>query len=114
MVLADTNILSTFAKINELSLLRRLFVEEGIGVVPAVYEELHNGMVRINIRDNGEGISPEMQSRIFIPNFTTKSSGTGLGLAMCKGIVEQVKGRIWFDTQIGEGTVFHVEIPLVD
>lgn len=77
-----------------------------------VTEELHDDMVRINIRDNGEGISPEMRSRIFIPNFTTKSSGTGLGLAMCKGIVEQVKGRIWFDTQIGEGTVFHVEIPL--
>jgi nitrogen fixation/metabolism regulation signal transduction histidine kinase len=70
-------------------------------------------MVRVNIRDNGEGIPKEMQSRIFIPNFTTKSSGTGLGLAMCKGIVEQVKGKIWFDTQLGVGTVFHVEIPLV-
>src|SRR2546428_10880921 len=41
MVLADTNILSTFAKIGELPLLMRLFAEEGIGVVPAVYEELH-------------------------------------------------------------------------
>ena len=44
MVLTDTNILSTFAKINELSLLRQLFVEEGIGIVPAVYEELHHGV----------------------------------------------------------------------
>jgi signal transduction histidine kinase len=77
-----------------------------------VTEELIDRMVRINIKDNGEGIPPEMQSRIFIPNFTTKSSGTGLGLAMCKGIVEQVKGKIWFDTQIGNGTTFHVEIPL--
>ena len=77
-----------------------------------VTEELHDGMVRINIKDNGEGIPQEMQSRIFIPNFTTKSSGTGLGLAMCKGIVEQVKGKIWFDTQLGNGTTFHVEIPL--
>jgi signal transduction histidine kinase len=67
----------------------------------------------VNIKDNGEGIPQEMQSRIFIPNFTTKSSGTGLGLAMCKGIVEQVKGKIWFDTVIGNGTTFHVEIPLV-
>ncbi len=79
-----------------------------------VSEELHDGMVRINIKDNGEGIPQEMQSRIFIPNFTTKSSGTGLGLAMCKGIVEQVKGKIWFDTQKGSGTVFHVEIPLAE
>ena len=44
MVLADTNILSTFAKISALSLLRQLFTEEGLGVVPAVYEELHNGL----------------------------------------------------------------------
>ena len=78
-----------------------------------VTEELHDGMIRVNIKDNGEGIPQEMQSRIFIPNFTTKSSGTGLGLAMCKGIVEQVKGKIWFDTVKGNGTTFHVEIPLV-
>jgi predicted nucleic acid-binding protein len=44
VVLADTNILSTFAKIGALPLLMRLFAEEGIGVVPAVYEELHHGV----------------------------------------------------------------------
>jgi signal transduction histidine kinase len=69
--------------------------------------------VKISIKDNGEGIAPEMRSRIFIPNFTTKSSGTGLGLAMCKSIVEQANGKIWFETQVGEGTTFHVELPLV-
>ena len=79
-----------------------------------VSEELQNGMARISIKDNGEGIPQEMQSRIFIPNFTTKSSGTGLGLAMCKGIVEQVKGKIGFDTEKGNGTTFHVEIPLAE
>jgi signal transduction histidine kinase len=77
-------------------------------------EELFNGSVRISIKDNGEGIAPEMQSRIFIPNFTTKSSGTGLGLAMVKGIVEQAKGKIWFETEKGMGTTFHVELPMVD
>ncbi|HEX7847793.1 MAG TPA: HAMP domain-containing sensor histidine kinase, partial [Chitinophagaceae bacterium] len=60
------------------------------------------------------GIAPEMQSRIFVPNFTTKSSGTGLGLAMCKGIVEQAKGRIWFETERGKGTIFFVELPLAE
>jgi predicted nucleic acid-binding protein len=44
VVLADTNILSTFAKIGELPLLMQLFAEEGMGVVPAVYEELHQGV----------------------------------------------------------------------
>lgn len=70
--------------------------------------------IRISIKDNGEGIAPEMQSRIFMPNFTTKSSGTGLGLAMCKGIVEQAKGKIWFETEQGVGTTFHVELPVED
>ncbi|MFC0771308.1 ATP-binding protein [Terrimonas alba] len=79
-----------------------------------VTEERYDGVVKINIKDHGEGIPQEMQSRIFIPNFTTKSSGTGLGLAMCKGIVEQVKGKIWFDTEKGNGTTFHVEVPLAN
>ncbi len=79
-----------------------------------VSEQLIEGKIRISIKDNGEGIPEEMKSRIFIPNFTTKSSGTGLGLAMCKGIVEQVKGKIWFETEREKGTTFHVELPLVD
>ena len=72
-----------------------------------------NGVVRVSIKDNGEGIPEEMQSKIFTPNFTTKSSGTGLGLAMCQGIVEQAKGKIWFETKKAEGTTFFVELPLV-
>lgn len=75
-------------------------------------EEEQDGSIRINIKDNGEGIAPDMQSRIFMPNFTTKSSGTGLGLAMCKSIVEQANGKIWFETSPGMGTVFHVELPV--
>ncbi|MBS1610706.1 MAG: HAMP domain-containing histidine kinase, partial [Bacteroidetes bacterium] len=77
-----------------------------------VNEMQENGTVKISIKDNGEGIAPEMQSKIFVPNFTTKSSGTGLGLAMCKSIVEQAKGKIWFETQRGRGTTFHVELPV--
>jgi len=78
-----------------------------------VAEEIIEDKIRISIRDNGEGIPEEMQDKIFIPNFTTKTSGTGLGLAMCKGIVEQAKGEIWFETQKGAGTTFFVELPLV-
>jgi signal transduction histidine kinase len=66
----------------------------------------------ISVTDTGEGILPEMQDKIFIPNFTTKSSGTGLGLAMCKGIVEQAQGKIWFETEQGRGTTFYVILPL--
>lgn len=77
-----------------------------------INETLDGDTIRISIKDNGEGIAAEMQERIFIPNFTTKSSGTGLGLAMCKGIVEQAKGKIWFETEQGRGTTFYVELPL--
>ncbi|HEV7783489.1 MAG TPA: HAMP domain-containing sensor histidine kinase [Chitinophagaceae bacterium] len=79
-----------------------------------VSELRHENTIRVSIKDNGEGIAPEMQERIFIPNFTTKSSGTGLGLAMCMGIVEQAHGKIWFETEQGKGTVFHVELPVVN
>ncbi len=76
-------------------------------------EEKRNAQhVLISIRDNGTGIPPDTQSKIFTPNFTTKTSGTGLGLAMCKSIVEQAKGRIWFETAVGKGTIFYVELQL--
>ncbi|MEO5945536.1 MAG: ATP-binding protein, partial [Chitinophagaceae bacterium] len=77
-----------------------------------VLEKIVGDRILITIKDYGEGIPEDIQERIFIPNFTTKSSGTGLGLAMCKGIVEQAKGRIWFETSIGSGSTFFVELPL--
>ena len=81
--------------------------------VISVSEEFREESIIVKVSDNGEGIPLEMQSKIFIPNFTTKSSGTGLGLAMSKTIVEQVKGRIWFETVEGEGTTFYVELPVL-
>jgi two-component system nitrogen regulation sensor histidine kinase NtrY len=71
-----------------------------------------DGKVLVMITDNGKGISPDMKGKIFTPNFTTKSSGTGLGLAMCKGIVEKSNGNIWFETIDGESTTFFVQLPL--
>ncbi|HEY4937126.1 MAG TPA: HAMP domain-containing sensor histidine kinase, partial [Puia sp.] len=82
--------------------------------VISMSEELLAGNIIIRISDNGEGIPKQMRSKIFIPNFTTKSSGTGLGLAMSKTIVEQAKGRIWFETVEDAGTVFFVELPVYD
>jgi len=79
-----------------------------------VNESKNNGVIRISVKDNGEGIAEEMQSKIFTPNFTTKSSGAGLGLAMCKSIVEQAHGHIWFETEEGHGTTFHVELPIAN
>ncbi|HUB59268.1 MAG TPA: HAMP domain-containing sensor histidine kinase [Puia sp.] len=81
--------------------------------VISVSEEMGDESIIVKVTDNGEGIPVEMQSKIFIPNFTTKSSGTGLGLAMSKTIVEQAKGKIWFETEEGEGTTFYVELPVL-
>lgn len=76
-------------------------------------EALNGEYITVSISDNGTGIPEATQSKIFTPNFTTKSSGTGLGLAMSKSIVEQAKGDIWFVTKEGEGTTFYVKIPLL-
>jgi len=66
----------------------------------------------IKIKDNGIGIETDMVERVFYPNFTTKSSGMGLGLALCKSIVETFHGKIYFKSVAGEGTEFIVELPL--
>lgn len=65
----------------------------------------------VSISDNGSGISPDLQSKIFVPNFSTKNSGMGLGLAICKKIVDNSRGEIWFETKEGEGTTFFVRLP---
>lgn len=67
----------------------------------------------VMIKDNGSGIMPEQISKIFVPNFTTKTGGMGLGLAMVKNIVEQTGGKIWFETKVGEGTSFFVRLPVL-
>jgi len=71
------------------------------------------GVFLIKIKDNGVGIPDDMQSKIFTPNFTTKSSGTGLGLAMSKSIVEQAGGSIWFENNPDGGATFLVELPAI-
>jgi PAS domain S-box-containing protein len=78
----------------------------------------HDSTARISVRDHGNGIPSEFQGRIFQKFSQADSSetrtkgGSGLGLSISKAIVEQMKGRIYFETSIGEGTVFHVVLPL--
>lgn len=66
----------------------------------------------VKVQDNGTGIPEALRDKVFFPNFTTKSSGSGLGLAMCKNIVEAAKGQIYFETEEGMGTSFVVEVPM--
>ncbi len=68
----------------------------------------------IKVIDNGKGIPENLRDSIFMPNFTTKSSGAGLGLAITKNIVENFKGDIWFTSEIEKGSTFFISIPIAE
>ena len=73
---------------------------------------LTDSSVKIEIEDNGSGISEEAQAKLFTPSFTTKTSGSGLGLAMSRSIIHAAQGSLTYETTIGEGTTFFVELPI--
>lgn len=65
----------------------------------------------LSVADSGPGIPEDVRDRIFMPNFTTKTRGMGLGLAISKNIIEQSGGKIWFESKADEGTVFFIWLP---
>ena len=71
----------------------------------------HEAIIRLDVRDNGSGIAPEMLSHIFDPFFTTKSEGTGLGLSVSYNIIAEHKGRLEVRSELGQGTCFSVYLP---
>lgn len=73
--------------------------------------KVEGDLARVMVEDNGKGIPEEIGNRIFEPRFSTKSSGMGLGLAIVKKIVEGAGGRIYFESEVGTGTRFYVELP---
>jgi signal transduction histidine kinase len=81
------------------------------GKINISLEEINNQVV-INFTDNGIGISSDVQDKIFNPNFTTKSTGMGLGLAISKNIIELSGGIITFSSKINKGTSFKIFLTL--
>ncbi len=65
----------------------------------------------VSVKDNGKGIKEEDKSQIFLPNFTTKSGGSGVGLSLSYNIVQAAGGTISFESQEGVGTEFVIELP---
>jgi signal transduction histidine kinase len=84
----------------------------GRGTVTVEGQRL-KGRVRVTVRDEGPGIPPEDQERIFEPFFTTRS-GTGLGLAVSRRLVEEQGGRLWAESRPGTGSEFHLELAADD
>jgi len=74
----------------------------------------HPGMATVTIRDNGCGIPEDKLGKIFNPFYTTKQTGTGLGMGIAKKVVESHRGRIDVSSRVGEGTIFSISIPLAD
>jgi PAS domain S-box-containing protein len=73
----------------------------------------HNtATAQVTVSDTGEGIPPEIQTKIFTPLFTTKSKGQGFGLAVTKRLVEAQNGTITYQTQTGKGTTFTIQLPI--
>ncbi|BDC99788.1 hypothetical protein PEPS_20690 [Persicobacter psychrovividus] len=68
-------------------------------------------VIEVAIKDNGVGIAEDIQSKVFLPNFSTKFSGSGIGLAIAKRGIEHAGGKIWFDSEEGKGTTFFVQLP---
>lgn len=95
-------------------------VKNAIQAIPAKQEgkinvtlKLKNNHILIAVEDNGKGIPEELKEKIFVPNFTTKSSGMGLGLAMVKNIVNDAHGKIWFESTENKGSIFYIELPVI-
>jgi len=66
--------------------------------------------VRVTVEDRGTGLTPEAALRMFEPFFSTKPQGTGMGLAICRSIIEAHDGRIWAAESAGSGAIFHFTI----
>ena len=72
-----------------------------------------DNMVLVSVADTGSGISPEIADQLFQPFITTKSQGMGVGLSICRTIIELHGGRIWVEPRPGGGTIFKMTLRTV-
>jgi signal transduction histidine kinase len=82
-----------------------------IRVLKVQTDQTNPGMVRVLIEDTGTGIDPSNIDRVFKPYFTTKANGMGMGLVICRSIIENHDGRIWVSPRTTGGSIFQFELP---
>jgi len=101
--------------------LRRVFTNLIVNAIQAMPEggqltlhcEEHGGRVHARVQDTGSGIPSEQQKKIFLPYFTTKATGTGLGLSTAQRMLLAHGGDISFHSEPGKGSTFTVDLPAV-
>jgi two-component system sensor histidine kinase DctS len=71
----------------------------------------HKAWITFEVSDHGLGLSPEVQAKLFTPFFTTRTEGMGLGLSLCRTVIEQHGGALTFDPNQPRGTVFRFTLP---
>jgi two-component system sensor histidine kinase DctS len=74
--------------------------------------EIEERYAHLRIADHGSGIPDELAPKLFSPLFTTKAEGMGMGLSICRSVIESHKGRIWFEANPQGGSIFHVRLPI--
>jgi signal transduction histidine kinase len=80
--------------------------------VLCVRSEVHDsGSVMVSVEDTGKGVEPSAIDRIFDPLFTTKAHGMGMGLSICRSIIEAHGGRLWVTANVPRGAIFHFTVP---
>jgi signal transduction histidine kinase len=122
-IVFESNEEEIISKLDRTQLIRIItnLVKNAIQSIPDEQEEKQilvsvnemDDTVIIAVKDNGIGIEPENIEHVFEPKFTTKTSGMGLGLGIIKNIIENYKGTITFETELGKGSTFIVSLPIV-
>jgi two-component system sensor kinase FixL len=80
----------------------------------AIRTHREDKFIKISVEDSGSGIDGSVAEKLFQPFITSKKSGMGVGLSICRTIVEAHGGKIWFEPASRGGTVFHFTLPASD